>query len=101
MELKFDPNAMSLADLEDFEAYTGLWIDDAFVRRPDGRNMPRSAKVLTALIWIVRRQDDPSFTIEQARATRATDIELDIANPTSAAATPTPTSAKRKRAAAS
>jgi hypothetical protein len=35
-----------------------------------------SAKVMKGLVWIVARQSDPEFTLEDARRTRVTELEI-------------------------
>lgn len=35
-----------------------------------------SAKVMKGLVWIVGRQTDPSYTLEDARNTRVTELEI-------------------------
>lgn len=70
--IKFDGD-LTLGDLEDFEDYTGMAASDM-------ANMEGTppTKVLTAMIWISMRTQDPTFTIEAARASKLTDFEFDI-----------------------
>jgi hypothetical protein len=79
IRLEFDPNDLTLGDMEDFEAATGEPFG-ALAQRFRGKpaneviaTLP--AKALTALVWIVARRADPDFTLAMARDTKATDIE--------------------------
>lgn len=82
--VRFDYDSLTMADLEDFEEATGANLlvllrsgDEA-----DGYNVNFTAKQLTALMWIVRRQHDPTFTLTDARAMKITDIpSIDVAAP--------------------
>jgi len=59
----FDPGKISVGDMEDIEDVAGVPFQDCF----DEDGNPINAKVIKAVIWILRRKGDPSFTLEQAR----------------------------------
>lgn len=78
MQLVLDFDSLNLGDFEDFEDYTGMALQDAV----DGGSLPRTTKVITALVWILQRKVDPKFTLQDARRMRFTDIDIDVGNPT-------------------
>lgn len=95
-KLVVDPNSMTIGDLEDFEDACGMSMDKAFksvvVRdeegnvvydEPDAKGIRRpktevqvSAKVLKTLVWIVKRADNPEFTLDDARSVKISELEL-------------------------
>lgn len=89
--LRIDPDALTIGDLEDFEDVTGASLFDAIkpvqVRDEDGEivrdekgrpetEVKLTAKALKALIWIMKRIDQPDFSIEDARNVRVTSLEI-------------------------
>lgn len=68
MEINLDPNDLTLGEAETFEELTGLLVTDL---RP-GASIP--SRALTAIVFIVKRRDDPDFTLEDARAIRFREI---------------------------
>lgn len=100
-KLKFNQANMTLGDLEDFEEITGRSFNSAMkqvpvldpvtgqpMRDPDpeakGRpltTMEMSMKGMVALVYIAMKKDDPTFTIEDARALKLTEFEMDMADP--------------------
>lgn len=90
--LVVDPSRLTIGDLEDFEDVTGVSLDKAF--RPvvqkdedgnkvlDERGRPvsaveLSAKALKALIWILKRQDNPGFTLADARNVKVDELVIE------------------------
>lgn len=78
----FDPDEWSFGDLETFEELTGLTLEEAFRATPvrdangdvekDNRGRPvkglrLGAKTMLAIVFIAKRQEDPEFTLEDAR----------------------------------
>ena len=68
----FDPNSLTMGEVEQFEDYTGLPIDalQEYAPDPDNPDAPAKvppAKMLTAFAWLIQRRTDPAFTFEQAR----------------------------------
>jgi len=79
IRLEFDPNDLTLGDMEDIEAATGEPFG-AFAQRFQGKSEAEvlatlPSKVLTAMVWIAGRRNDPTFTLQRARDTKATEIE--------------------------
>lgn len=95
-KLVVDPSNMTIGDLEDFEDVVGMSMDKAFkpvplldengekvMGEPDDKGRVRpvmtvelSTKALKALIWIIKRQSDSSFTLDDARNVRVSELEL-------------------------
>lgn len=89
--LYFDPTEWTVGDHDDFETVTGINLDEAFMPAVihdgagepmrDEKNRPvkrvrLNAKVLIAIAWIEGRKVDPELTLEEARKTKATAIQL-------------------------
>jgi hypothetical protein len=89
--LRIDPDALTIGDLEDFEDVTGSSLFDAIkpvqvkdedgnlVRDEKGRpetEVKLSAKALKALIWIMKRAEEPNFTVDDARNVRVSSLEI-------------------------
>ncbi len=86
MKLQFSEADLTVGDLEDIEDYTGQPFTGLNVDGNGNTNL--SAKMLTALIWVTQRHEDPEFTVEQARQVKVTEIEVasqNGADPTQAA----------------
>lgn len=64
--LKIDPDDLTIGDLEDFEDITGQSFDQAFQANGNG-TAHVSAKAIKAMVFLVKRRDDPSFTLDDAR----------------------------------
>lgn len=60
---------LTLGDIEDFEAASGVPMSTL----KDGGTLPFRAVV--ALVWVIRRQDQPDFTLDDARRLRMADLE--------------------------
>jgi hypothetical protein len=56
-----DIDTLTLGDIEDIENYAGLSFSDI------GEDKPGVSKLRTALVWVLKRKIDPTFTIEDAR----------------------------------
>ncbi|MEV6638099.1 hypothetical protein AB0M54_45990 [Actinoplanes sp. NPDC051470] len=91
IELSFNPDSLTLGDLEDFEDFTGQSIDEAIKPVPvlddngdrvfDDRGRPEmgtkvSTKALIALVWLVKRADEPTFTVADARKVRVSALKM-------------------------
>ena len=91
IELRFDPDALTLGDLEDFETFVGNTIDEVIKPVPvtddngnrvfDERGRPEMttkvpAKALVCLVWLVKRADDPGFTIDDARRVKVSALSM-------------------------
>lgn len=90
-KIRFDLDDFTLDDMDDFETWTGMSIDEAFTSKPvmgsDGKPVrdergrpmkaPRiSAKALKAIVTIVKRREDPSFSFEDAGKVKITELEI-------------------------
>ena len=90
MKFSINPDKFTLGDMEDFEEVTGKSIQEALKpvpvfdeetgeRAKDAKGRPLSetriaAKVLTALVWVAGRANDPDLTLEGARRIRVTEL---------------------------
>lgn len=74
-EIVVDPNSLTLGEIEDVEEYAGKPAAELF---GDGG---MTAKAMTAFVWIVKRRDDPTFTVEQARAMPMGQVNIASAEP--------------------
>lgn len=85
MKLDLDPNDLTIGDMEDFEDVTGSRLDELLGTR-NGDGVKFTAKQLVAFVWIVTRKSNPAFTLDDARATKITDLEVNLEpRPTQAA----------------
>lgn len=90
-KLIFDENNLTIGDLEDFEDATGVELQNALkpvplrddegnlVRNDKGeveRGVEIKPKMLKALVWIANRHDDESFTLDDARRVKVTELEI-------------------------
>ena len=66
---------LTLGELEDIEERTGV---NVATLRGGG---PPPSKVLTALVWVMKRREDPSFTYEQARELKVTELVGEVPSP--------------------
>ena len=79
--LVIDPNQLTLAELEEIEDLTGQSSGVLF-----GNKENMSVKTIRALVYIVKRRDDPTFTYEDAGSLAIGELEVDVApDPTAAA----------------
>lgn len=89
--LLIDPKTLTIGDMEDFESIAGIPLQEAFKGRPvkdddgvvqrDERGRPikavqPTATELKAIIYIIKRQDNPAFTVEDARNTTISELEI-------------------------
>ena len=75
IRLELDVNRFTLAELEDLEEATGL----TFTRLGEVlASGDYSIKLLRAVVWILRRRVDPSYSLEDARALSLSDIVFDV-----------------------
>lgn len=71
MQLTIDANALTLADVEAVEEVTGQPLAVIF----SGDSL--TAKALSALVWVTQRRVDPAFTLDDARALRLSDVDIE------------------------
>lgn len=97
-KIKFNQSKMTLGDLEEFEDITGQSFNSAMKevvvmdpetgrpkRNPDpeakGRALTQtemSMKGLVALVYMATKKDDPTFTLEDARALKLSEFNFDM-----------------------
>lgn len=70
--INIDPDKLTIGDLEDFEEVVGESFQQAFANGPSGV----STKALKAIVWIVSRQDNPDFTLDDARNVRVAEFSF-------------------------
>ena len=66
--LELDVDSLTLGEIEQLEEIANRAIGEIFDIVSGVQ--PMRASVLTAIVWLVKRRQDPSFTVEQARSTR-------------------------------
>jgi len=64
-----DINTLTLGDIEDIENYAGLAFSEI------GEDKPGVSKLRTALVWVLKRKENPNFTIEDARQLTPEELE--------------------------
>lgn len=68
--LKVELDELTIGEVEDIEEVTGRHIAEIGQELVNG---PVRAKTLKALTWILKRRDNPEFTLEDARG-----IKIDV-----------------------
>jgi len=58
-----DPDDLTLGEVEDFEQASGTSIANVLAGEV-------SARALIALVWVMKRRDNPAFTMDDARKIR-------------------------------
>ncbi|MDT0472785.1 hypothetical protein RM863_11675 [Streptomyces sp. DSM 41014] len=91
VSLRIDPDVLTIGDLEDFEDVVGAPLYDVLQAKPvrdsegrkvlddDGRPELQTqipTKALKALIWITQRNENPDFSLQDARNVRVSALEL-------------------------
>lgn len=91
MKLGINVDDFTLGDMDDFEAETGMSLDEALAPRPvngpdgkplrgeKGRPVTTSrppAKALVGMVWLAMRHDNPAFTYADARNVRLVDLDI-------------------------
>lgn len=69
-----DLGELTLGDIEDVEEAAGMSFS-AIVDELGGERLP-PARVLTALVWVSRRREDPDYSLETARSLRLSDVRV-------------------------
>lgn len=93
-KIRFDPEDLTLGELDEFEEATGRPLDEVMNEQPvvgadgkpvrDKRGRPltqvrMTMKEVIALMWLIRRRDQPGFTLDDARKLRVADLnELEL-----------------------
>lgn len=78
MQVNIDPQSLTLGDLEDWEAATGKDSAGLLAKFDKGgfSLQDLSVRELTVLVWISARKDDPGLTLDDVRASKLVDLEL-------------------------
>lgn len=96
VQIRFDPDDLTLGDMEDFEKHTGKAINDVMKPAPvfeydeetgeqkrvydeHGRPVSQvrmSAKDLVVLVWLILRKEREGFSLDDARNIRVTSMEV-------------------------
>ena len=82
--LRFSVDEITVGDMEDLEDITGLpfgEVLDMLTKAEPAGTMSIPIKVLKALVFIIYRQDNPEFTIADARKVKVTELELVLEEP--------------------
>lgn len=85
-------DALTLGDLEDFEEYVGISLQDAMAEKPvidpdtgkpkrDERGrlekeVQLSTKALIGIVWVVKRHERAEMTLADARNIRVSELEV-------------------------
>lgn len=92
IDLNLNIDDLTLGDLEDFEDFVGVPIDEVIKPVPvfdtngdrvfDAKGRPESTmkvptKAVICLVWLVKRKTSPDFTVADARNVRVTSLVLD------------------------
>lgn len=83
--LVIDETKMTLGDLKTFKEIAGVKLQQAFAAGPDGKIDPEP-EALIALTYIVKRRENPNFTLEQAEAIQIDELVIGEADPPTDAA---------------
>lgn len=79
MKINLNPNDLTFGDLEDFETLTGQALMDTFDKVSDGGDLKGlSAKAVIGLLWICGRQQNPDFTLDDAKKVKLTELEVEV-----------------------
>lgn len=79
MRITFDVDTMTLGEVEEFEAISGLDITQMA-----GGQLP--SKAIIAIVYLQQRRENPAYTLEDARKVRVSELEWGEPDPTPAAA---------------
>jgi hypothetical protein len=72
--ISVDLGALTLGDIEDVEEAAGLSFS-AIVEQLGGERLP-PARVLTALVWVFRRKENPDYTLDEARHLKLSEVRI-------------------------
>lgn len=79
--LRFSVNDITVGDMEDIEEITGESFEDVIDKLSaggEGGKLRVPLKVIKAIVFVVKRQGDPNFTIDQARSVKFSELELEL-----------------------
>lgn len=75
-DVDVDLDAFTLGDIEDFEEASGVTFMQLHSALQNNDYSVLSGKIIKALAWIMKRHEDPDFTLEQAREVSLGDVDL-------------------------
>ena len=79
MRYKIELEDLTLGEAEELETLTGITLESIARGKPP-------VKVLTALLYLVNRRDNPAFTMDDARAIKIAQLDQDESVPLDGAA---------------
>lgn len=75
-DVDVDLDAFTLGDIEDFEEASGVTFMQLHSALQNNDYTVLSGKVIKALAWIMKRHEDPDFTLQQARDVSLGDVDI-------------------------
>jgi len=79
MKLNLDPALLTMGDMADFEDAAGVPLLDTFTKIDQSGSIgDLPMRAMIALVWVCARQDDPAFTLDDARKIKIGDLEIDV-----------------------
>jgi len=88
VELRVDIDSFSIGEIEDVEEACGLSFATIINRFTDPEGMRGQA--VKALVWVLRRREDPSVTLEDVRSMRLSAVRLKWGDDAAEDPTPSP-----------
>ncbi len=80
MDIDFSTGDLTLEEAEDFEEYTGVHPGDlAKLLKPDADGKATAnppTRIVTAIVWIFGRREDPTFTLVRARGMKFSELNF-------------------------
>lgn len=70
--VSIDFDDLTLGEADDFEQASGMSAQEAVALAAKKKPLP--VKALIALVWIIKRRDDPKFTLEDARSIKVAEF---------------------------
>jgi len=71
MEIKLDTAQLTIGDVEDIEEICGASFSELNLEKPSG-------KLAKAIVYVIQRKNDPTFTLEDARNVKIDDLEITV-----------------------
>jgi len=71
--IRFDIDELTLGEMADIEDYTGHRLGEMF---PQNGSVKLSGKELIAIVWIVKRRENPAFTLDDAKKLKFGELVL-------------------------
>lgn len=77
--LRFSIDDITVGDMEDIEEISGEPFEEVLEKLASGGSSGKrmvSLKVIKAIVFVVKRHEDPDFTVEQTRTVKFSELEL-------------------------